>query len=410
MPTKLYQQAIDVSLKRALKRSHSTLAEIKRQHSQAHHAGKSPFGLNLVGAVRAETGIGQMIRTTGLACRSANINFGMNNITAGLGDHISMQDDRWDKTLQKNNPYCSNLIYANGNALLGYCYHFGESFFKHKYNIAYWTWELENYPKAWIKMTSVLHEIWTISSFMQMGLQAVTNKPIIHMPIAVEDMVLHYQPKRRDYGLPDDRYLFFNTFDYTSFIKRKNPSACAKAFLQAFPKSQTQVGLVIKLNYADPNSPDVISLYQLAEQDERIILLEKPMRYHEAQGLKSVCDSFISLHRAEGFGLNMAEAMLMGKPVIATNYSGNVDFMYSNNSCPVNYSLIPIQTNEYFDDVNQVWAEPDIEHAAWYMRKLFNEPQFGKALGGHARQHILQHHSPAVVGEKYKQRLQALGL
>ena len=132
------------------------------------------------------------------------------------------------------------------------------------------------------------------------------------------------------------------------------------------------------------------------------------MSRQEIYDLESVCDSYISLHRSEGFGLGLAESMYLGKPVIGTNWSGNVDFMDATNSCPVDYQLVRVAQDHGPYKRGQIWAEPDVDHAAWYMQKLVEDPTFRKriALAGQAT--ILRDFSPVAVGRQYAERLESI--
>jgi glycosyltransferase involved in cell wall biosynthesis len=144
--------------------------------------------------------------------------------------------------------------------------------------------------------------------------------------------------------------------------------------------------------------------------DKRIRLLNETMDKLELLSFKAECDCYISLHRAEGLGLGPLESMLLGKPVILTNYSGSTDYANEDNSCLVDYKLIPIQEGQYVFHENQVWADPDVEHAAWHMKRLANDPELGIALGKKAAAYIADKYNPARCGQLYKQRLQELGM
>ena len=140
-----------------------------------------------------------------------------------------------------------------------------------------------------------------------------------------------------------------------------------------------------------------------------IIVIDRVMTDQEVRNLVRNCDCFISLHRSEGFGFGMAEAMYYGRPVIATGYSGNTDFTHEDNACLVDYTLIPVKDGEYPYPDGQRWADPDLEQAAWFMRKLVSEREFGLGLGGRAAEYIRTHHSFRAVGERYRRRLAKLG-
>jgi len=143
-------------------------------------------------------------------------------------------------------------------------------------------------------------------------------------------------------------------------------------------------------------------------EDPRLILLDKVLTDRETKALVKLCDCFLSLHRSEGFGRGLAEAMYLGKPVIATGYSGNLDFTNAQNACLVDYRLVPVKDHEYPFATGQKWAEPDIEHAVWFMRRLIKDTQYAQTIGQQAAYFIKTYHSPSAVGAKYRSRLVAL--
>jgi glycosyltransferase involved in cell wall biosynthesis len=137
-------------------------------------------------------------------------------------------------------------------------------------------------------------------------------------------------------------------------------------------------------------------------------LLDRTLSREDVYALESVCDCVVSLHRAEGFGLTLAECMALGKPAIATGWSGNTDFMDARNACPVGYSLKPIERDVGPYRAGQTWAEPDVEHAAWYMRRLVADAELRWRLASAGRETVRRELSPIVVGERYRRRLEVL--
>jgi len=137
-------------------------------------------------------------------------------------------------------------------------------------------------------------------------------------------------------------------------------------------------------------------------------LIAETLDRKDVYALESVCDSFVSLHRSEGFGLGLAEAMYLGKPVIGTNWSANTDFMTQENSCPVHYTLAQIEKDQGPYRAGQIWADPDIEHAAWYMKLLVKDDEYRDRLGAAGQQTIRSEYSPAAIGQRYRQRLDIL--
>ena len=149
-------------------------------------------------------------------------------------------------------------------------------------------------------------------------------------------------------------------------------------------------------------------LLRLIRDDPRIYVIDRILRQNEMNRLIASCDSLVSLHRSEGFGFSIAEAMYLGKPVVATNYSGNVDFTLDDNSCLVDYQLIPVQQGEYLFPEGQLWAEPNIETSAVQMRRLVEDPELRVRLGAAGSAFIRQQHSPRLIGERYAHRIQQI--
>lgn len=362
-------------------------------------------GANLVGYVHAELGMGEHVRMSAAAFDTTNVNFCVLNYTVGVSSR--QQATLEYGKLSVRNTYNANIFHINADQmLLAYC-HLGREFFSNRYNIGYWAWELSLCPNEWIPVIGMVDEIWAPSRFIQKAFADCTKKPVEYMPLCVS---LPPVPKfsRSHYGLPINSFLFLFTFDFFSYIDRKNPFAIIRAFKKAFPHKSKRVGLVIKVMNGDSENAQWIRMLELIDNDPRIYVLNKTMSRTEVLGLFEVCDCFVSLHRSEGFGRGPAEAMYLGKPVIVTNYSGNVDFTLQNNSCLVDYQLIPVEEGQYVFSNGQVWADPDITHAAWYMRKLVDNTAFSNEIGLKGKECIYSKFSPAAIGAIYEKRLREI--
>jgi glycosyltransferase involved in cell wall biosynthesis len=288
--------------------------------------------------------------------------------------------------------------------------HLGSAFFEARYNIGYWAWELARFPDAWLPAFRHFDEIWAPSRFIQQAVADRAQCPVVHMPLAVDFSATQPLP-RRHFGLPERRLLFLFYFDFTSYAARKNPQGALAAFRRAFPDPDREgVGLVIKLNGMEQRPDDYARFREsLAEAPRGVTLLDRVMTDHEVRNLVRVCDCFVSLHRSEGFGRGLAEAMHYGKPVIGTGYSGNVDYMHPDNACLVDYVLVPVRPGEYPHAEGQHWADPDVEQAASYMRALARDPGLRQRLGARAADYMRAHHSFAAAGARYRRRLARLG-
>jgi glycosyltransferase involved in cell wall biosynthesis len=363
-------------------------------------------GTNLIGYPYAESGMGEHIRMTTASLSKTDVPFGV----VDFGFTVSRQQASLDQRFLINtNKHKANIFHVNADHMLLAYANLGRKFFERRYNIGYPFWELSKFPQAWIPPMQLLDEVWAPTTFIQRALEEALGKVVPYMPVSV---VLPTVPKlgREHFGLPADQYIFFFAFDCYSFIDRKNPYAVVSAFKKAFPLGNEKAGLVMKAMNAKENSETWQKLVRDIGGDNRIRLINKTMDKLELLSFKSECDCYISLHRAEGLGLGPLESMLLCKPVILTNYSGSADYANEDNSCLVDYKLIPVQEGQYVFHENQVWADPDVDHAAWHMQRLANDPELGVALGKKAAANIADKYSPARCGQLYKQRLHELGM
>lgn len=249
--------------------------------------------------------------------------------------------------------------------------------------IGYWWWEMAEFPQRWSQAFSSLTEIWVGSTFVQQAISSVSPIPVRLVPLPASLPHTH-SISRLAMRLPSDKYIFLFVFDARSYVERKNPYAIIKAFKKAFPHNNDAI-LVIKVSHAIEFQQEVRKLKQ-ALQEIGGILVDSMMTQEQVSTVISLADAYISLHRSEGFGLTMTEAMLHAKPVIATGYSGNMDYMTLQNSYPVDYQLIPLAQTVGPYQKGMMWAEPNIEHAAQLMRFVYEHRQEAhtQALQGQA--------------------------
>ncbi|CAN5448007.1 glycosyltransferase family 4 protein [soil metagenome] len=273
------------------------------------------------------------------------------------------------------------------------------------YRIAYWAWELERIPAEWVQLLPLLDEIWSPTEFVTEAMRSRMTVPIHTMPPGVELGPL--EPVMKDsLGIAADEYVFLFMFDMYSEFRRKNPLAVIRAFRRAFPRGE-KAALVIKLSrgHGDP-----AALEQLREAAEAhgVILIDEVVSRAKAYGFLEMCDCFVSLHRSEGFGLGMAESMLLGKPVIATGYSGNLSFMNRDNSMLVDYTLVDIAESGPVYAEGNFWADPAEEQAAAFMRQVFEDREAARSLGGRAQEELREKLSLRAAGERMATRLREM--
>ena len=260
--------------------------------------------------------------------------------------------------------------------------------------IGYWAWELPRLSDAWRPALSFVHEIWVPSHFTQAAVANATDLPVHVVPHPLPEIDAP-TARRQDFGLPGDALIVFNSFHIGSNFSRKNPVAAINAFRRAFGDRNDRI-LVIKLS--DPGN------VPLARQEldaaiagmPNIRVIERTLSSKDMSGLMALSDIVISTHRSEGFGLIAAEAMRLGKPVIATGWSGNLDFMNEGNSALLPYKLIPVEDRDSaFDSRNQKWADPDVDAAARWLTRLADDPDLRQRMGAKAAKEITEYLSPA---------------
>jgi glycosyltransferase involved in cell wall biosynthesis len=400
------KRAIPASVKSGVKRlvlgGSRTNATAVGVESIAPNPGLFEPGITLIGYVSGEFGVAENLRMACSAIEAAKIPVDIYKIgTEGI---YGEADARYHHFVVSSSLHAIQLYCINADQLGRIQDGLGQEKTRGRYKIGYWFWELPNFPKEWWHAFDLVDEVWAPTKFIADTLTKVSPKPVIHMTVPVAFTIQgHYV--RENFSLPKDKFLFLFSYDFNSFSQRKNPEACIEAFKQAFDANDKKVGLVIKTVYAEKHGEIFAKLQKLVMGDDRITLVDRLLTRDEMYGLINVCDAFLSLHRAEGFGLGMAEAMLLGKPAIGTGYSGNMDFMNMSNSCIVDYNLIPVGRDEYPHWQGQTWADPDVAQAAGYMKKIYEDPAYRKEIATKGQAYILQHHSFAEIGCRMKKRL-----
>lgn len=359
-------------------------------------------GVNLIGYAKGEIGIGEDVRCASSCLEQEGIDHSIFSYprqtsfrqNAKSHDHRILDDNPFDINI-----FCLPAIESSWAAI-----ELGEKFFKGRYNIGYWPWELSKWPSNLSTVFSYFDEVWAPSKFIEKAIKEVSPIPVFWMPLSLSDEVVA-DVKRVDYGLPESSFLFLFTFDFGSSFYRKNPMDIIFAFKEAFPLGTENVGLVFKYMNHNPENPNFKKFSELCKQDTRIKCFEGTMDKAKVLGLMKTADVFVSLHRAEGFGRCIAEAMLLSKPTVVTDFSGSTDFCKQEFSELVDYELQSIDKNEYWYSDGQTWAYPNIQSAALAMRRLFDNPHEAHSKGEKARQWVLKNHSHKAVGLRYKSRL-----
>jgi glycosyltransferase involved in cell wall biosynthesis len=364
-------------------------------------------GVNLIGYARAEMGIGESCRIAAKSMDAAELSFGILNFTGT--NSARMTDTSWIHKEINKPIYNVNVFHINAEQMMEIYAHYGNGIFQNKYNIGFWHWELPDFPDEWLESFNLVNEIWAPSSFVVDSISMKSPVPVVKIPHGIEVSITTLRT-RAFFNLPENTFLFLTMYDINSYQQRKNPQGSITAFKLAFDPNDLSVGLVIKVNTFKSDTNELKLVYDIIQDYKNIYVIKETLSRDETNALINVTDCYISLHRSEGFGLGLAEAMYLGKPAIGTNWSSNTDFMSNTNSCLVNYNLINVGRDQGPYKAYQQWADPDVEHASFFMKKLARDTDYYKIIAKNGERDIKQNFSPIVVGEKIKKRLKYLDL
>lgn len=376
------------------------LAPYSADYARRHTA----LGLNIAGFLTADLGVGESARCMVRAADAAGIPAAL--VPLKLHCKNRLGDQTYAARLAPDNPHPVNVIHLDPPATHDLDHHHGRKFAAGKYNIAYWAWELPEFPDAWIPNFGYFDEVWCPSEFVRAAIAHKSPLPVVTMPHAIS-FARPAGDFRARFGLPAGKFLFLCLYDLNSYSERKNPRGMIEAF-RASALAGAGAALVVKVQNVTGNEADFAELTAAVRDLPGTVLLTETLTRAEIYQLESACDCFLSLHRSEGFGLAIAECMALGKPVISTDWSGPVDFVTAQTGCPVKYTLTTIAQSRGPYSKGQTWAEPDVAHAAWWMQQLCADPALGRSLGTAAQAVIEERFSPAVIGARYRRRLESI--
>lgn len=363
-------------------------------------------GVNVVGFAKGTLGIGEDARMAACALKHAKV---AARIYSPPMDIPSTQTDASAEAFLCEAPvYRTNILYIPASETLRLYMQDGPGIFNFRYNICAWQWELPHFPVTLRGALPLGQEFWASSTFTANAVRKITDSPVLYMPMAVT-LPNFTQLGRRAHNLPENTFLFLYVFDGLSWGSRKNPMAAIRAFQAAFSATD-DVRLIIKTMHATRDMPFWRAVLKAEAQDPRILCINEVCTKQQLLSLFACCDAYVSLHRAEGFGRTIAEAMLLERPVIATAWSGNADFTTPETAFAVGGKLVPVREGEYIFWEGQEWCEPDHEAAVWAMRECVANPALAKAKAQAGRQLILERYSASAVGLRYRKRLETLGI
>lgn len=368
---------------------------------------RAKVGVNIIGYFTADLGIGESARCMLRTCHAAGVP--ATPIEARLPCKASRTDATYKDQLKEKPEHAVNLFHLDAPAAPHIDTHHGPALREGRYNIGYLAWELPEFPDAWMPYLHHFDEIWCPSEFVRQAIAEKSPVPVHCFPhaIAFARPVESTLQLRTRLGLPADRYLFLFLYDLHSYSERKN----AKAVIEAFRLSglaERGASLIVKVHGVKGNEADLARLRESVADLPGTVLLTETFSRREIYDLEAACDCFVSLHRSEGFGLAIAEAMYLGKPVIATDWSASTEFLNEITGCPVRHRLVMLENSHGPYSRGQFWADPDVTHAAEWMVRLHDDPSLGHLLGTSARSSVETQLSPGAIGARVRRRLETI--
>jgi glycosyltransferase involved in cell wall biosynthesis len=351
----------------------------------------------VIGLGAAARAYAEALRATGLTVSTHGVALDRRDLGAGYGRLAETDQDP-----PVSPAHGAELICVNPTELPAFLATAGVDLGRPR--IGVWGWETDTVPADWAPAYGLVDEVWVYSRFVAENLGRVTDLPVIALPPPVAVPASPAAPERL--GVPEG-FLFLFVFDYSSTIERKNPVGLIEAFTRAFAPGEGPQLLLKTINA--PLLPLAEEEVMWAARDRTDVhVIDRSLTEAERDGLVAACNCYVSLHRSEGFGLTLAEAMAAAKPVIATGWSGNVDFMDADNSLLVDYTLTRVGPGAAIYPADGTWAEPDLGHAARLMRQVVADQAAAARLGVRARDDVARTLSPEVTGTAMRRRLEQI--
>ena len=382
----------------------SRYTTFKYSHRRIENLGRSRQGVDIIGSLNSEHGLGEAGRLLVSAIEQTPEDI---STIAFVPAGVRAEHEFEAKNESKN---YTTVIALNPEQIRDLWNDYGDQLRANRYVIGQWFWELEMAPSWYADAFSehAVDELWAPTRFIEAMLRnaAPPHVPVLYMPLPFASPEVDKEFTFQSVGV-EEKFTFLFTFDFGSVMKRKNPDGAIEAFKKAFAPNEGPQ-LIIKSINGDTRPREFEQLMWARDGRNDIVLLDKYLDNDENAALISLSDCYVSLHRSEGLGLTMAEAMLLKKPVIATGYSGNLDFMNTENSylVPWKYTLVGSGADAY--PRNAKWAEPDLNEAARLMRYVYENQDAAREVGERARTSIEMNFSTKVTGERMHKRLKEL--
>jgi glycosyltransferase involved in cell wall biosynthesis len=357
-------------------------------------------GVNLVGYLDAEVGTGEAARLVATGLSAAGVPY------AAIGEVATASRRRhpFPVVAPGDADHPINLLCLNADMLPAFAARVGPGFFAGRRTVGLWFWEVGAVPPGLLRAFDHVDEVWVASHHVADAFAPVAPKPVIHMPLPVA--VLGAPKAGPPDGWPVGPTILF-VFDHLSVFERKNPLGVVEAFCRAFPRPAGPT-LVIKSINGDQAPAEHARLVAATAARPDVVVWDGYVDAATMQAMTAACVAYVSLHRAEGLGLTIAQAMAHGRPVIATGATGSLEYTSPFNSYLVDHRTVRIGDSAPPYPADGTWAEPDLDDAARLMRRVIEEPDEAARRGARGRDDLRRTHAPAVAGAAMRRRLELL--
>lgn len=362
-------------------------------------------GIDFIGFPRGRLGVGEQLRSL---LRMAKLNeYEINIIDCYQeGDRFLNDDMEFAEFISSEFKHDIRVYSATHNHVAALLWRKGFQFFDGAFNVFHFAWEFSSIEEDLRPIINLSDTVWGISRFTSLAFENLYGIPVDVMSNAVEINTVDIYT--RDYfNLPRNKFLFCTSFDVNSFITRKNPKLVIESFCDGFA-TNNDVGLVIKVANSDKNNKHWKDFLTNDMREGNIYLIDEDMSREEVHSLFNVCNSYVSLHRSEGFGYGIAENMLMGKPVVCTGFSGNMDFCTKKNSFLVDFDLIAVQKDEYHHADGLFWANPIKQSAVEAMQQVYLDRDNSSKIGIIAKEDITRDFSTEALAKNMKSKIESI--
>jgi len=360
--------------------------------------------ISLTGWVRTQIGIGEDVRVASKSFESNDIPYVITDAALTIAPSPKQVDLGFEDKISNTNNEKVEIIFLDAATLFKYN---SKKKLNNNYNdstkIAVSPWELPEWPKEASYVLNDIDYFWAATNYIKKAFQSIIPEDKIFLAPPAVHINEKYLDKF-DVRTVKGTFKFLTTFDGLSSVSRKNPLATVKAFKKAF-QSNEDVELVIKTMNFNESNEELDKIRNAIRDDNRISVINEKLTIEDLFNLIKSTHCFVSLHRSEGFGRNIAESMIFKRPVIVSNFSGNTDFCFDNNSYLVDGKMIDVKQGEYWYSKGQKWFDACINSASEQMYNVYSNREVAYRKAQNAFNYMTSFHSIEETGVRYKSLL-----